>query len=113
MTFTAANVWFGYIALGLFTIRRNLHAALEQRGDWSAYGWNEAQEFTGIRAADLWHRARLTQITRPVLTICLEQAALLCVSSAIVIAIEVRAFNARGSFHKMDYRRRWDRFYHS
>ena len=98
MTFPTADMRLRDIALGFFTIGRDLNTALKACGERPANGRFQFKKLTGIGARNTGHRAGLAQITCPALSRCLEQAAFLNIATAKVISIEVRAFSAcRGS----------------
>ncbi len=100
MTFTAADLRLQNIALCLFTIRVDLHAALKNGGDGAYDLYFKFHVLAGVGARDLGDRAREAKIARPMLALRLEQAAFLHVTAAIVIAVKMRAFFSSWGFHK-------------
>src|SRR5258706_9685136 len=54
----------------------------------------------GIGARNFRNGARSTQITRPMFALRFEQAALLRITAAIIIAIKMRAFFSSRCFHE-------------
>ena len=104
VAFTTSNVRLVHISFCFFTVRRDLHTALEQSRNRSGKGGRQFQKFAGIGAADPRHRASAAQVRRPSQSMAFEQATLLYIASTEVIAVKVRAFDAGRSFHAFYYR---------
>jgi hypothetical protein len=96
MAFPTTNVRIKTRSLGLFTISCNLDTALKSGHQWPGDFSVQLHEFAGIRSADGWNRTGATQVAGPGYP---NQAALLMVAAAIIIAIEIFAFHSSGCFH--------------
>ena len=87
MALAAADLRLGNSLVYLFTKRAHLHPPLKNGGNGTFHSDLQLHVLTGICAGNIRHGACFTQVTRPSLTVGLEQTALLVIAATEIIAI--------------------------
>ena len=89
---------FDHVA-AFFAKRVDLHLALEPRKQCARYSRLQADELTGVGAADGRHGTAAAQGRIPRLACRGKQATFLAVASTQVVAVEIFTFSSVGCFH--------------
>ena len=101
MTLPASHVRLGDIQRTFLAVGADLNLLAEKIQHRTRDARTEADELTGVGALNARHGTGLAQRRIPFESGDLKKAALLAVSSAGVIAVEVGTFSAVGSFHSL------------